>query len=444
MRVMTITLLLAATYLLFKCISIFRLSHDYYSTVNSKKSDDSSSNSWDQHYLVRREAALSKKEEEEFAKYNNNNKLISLPEEIETESLDHRRRIIDISNPPTKEVIKEILLEEQIKLVVPCSQSPSKNYHNSWISSKASIADSSQKQKEVILRLIETAQSSKATIDDYATIYELVYTLIASFTRHDIPILVGFGSHLGARRHHGIIPFGEKDVDLQVFSTDETLVKSIISDTIILSSNNTTEWNKAVTIVEKDFGYSIELFDTCVFYIDFWLFDHTIDRSNNGGDREIQCVGRRQQNLPPDVHPKGGCYEWYNIFHGKNPPIFKESDYFPSLYEIFGTHYVPIPRTSRELETYQYSGSESMGSEHWNMTCGPHRQWSSKKLLGLGTRTVEEWVDIPRELRSCEVLYDVYPFVFKKGEEEDGDEEEELRMGGKIIHQSRLSQSLAT
>ena len=121
---MTITLLLAATYLLFKCISIFRLSHDYYSTVNSKKSDDSSSNSWDQHYLVRREAALSKKEEEEFAKYNNNNKLISLPEEIETESLDHRRRIIDISNPPTKEVIKEILLEEQSKLVVRCSQSP--------------------------------------------------------------------------------------------------------------------------------------------------------------------------------------------------------------------------------------------------------------------------------------------------------------------------------
>ena len=429
MRVMTTTLLLAATYFLFKCISIFRLSHDYYSTVNSK-SDDSSNNSWDQHYLVRREAALSK--EGELAK-NNNNKLLSLPEETETESLDHRR-IIDISNPPTKETIKAILLEES-KLVITSSQSSPSNYHhNSWFSSKASIADSSQKQKEVILRLIETAQSSKATIDDYATIYELVYTLIASFTRHDIPIFVGFGSHLGARRHHGIIPFGEKDVDLQVFSTDETLVRSIISDT--MKSNN-TKWNKAV-ILEKDFGYSIELFDTCVFYIDFWLFDH-IDRNN--GD-EIQCVGR-QQNLPPDINPRGGCYEWYKIFHGKNPPIFKESDYFPSLYEIFGTHYVPIPRTSRELETYQYSGIESMGSEHWNMTCGPHRQWSSMKVLGLGTRTVEEWVDIPRELRSCEVLYDVYPFVFKKEEEEDGDEEEELRQGGTIIHQSRLSQSLA-
>ena len=68
---------------------------------------------------------------------------------------------------------------------------------------------------------------------DYATIYELVYdelvyALISSFTRHDISIFVGFGSHLGARRHHGIIPFGEKDVDLQIFSTDEGLVKSII------------------------------------------------------------------------------------------------------------------------------------------------------------------------------------------------------------------------
>ena len=45
--------------------------------------------------------------------------------------------------------------------------------------------------------------------------YELVYALIASFTRHDISIFAGFGSHLGAPSSSwGIIPFGEKDVDL--------------------------------------------------------------------------------------------------------------------------------------------------------------------------------------------------------------------------------------
>ena len=63
-----------------------------------------------------------------------------------------------------------------------------------------------------------SSESSNATIDDYATMYELVYALISSFTRHNISIFVGFGSHLGARRHHGIIPFGEKDVVIQIFS----------------------------------------------------------------------------------------------------------------------------------------------------------------------------------------------------------------------------------
>ena len=47
--------------------------------------------------------------------------------------------------------------------------------------------------------------NEKATVDDLATFYELVYAFIAAFQRHDIPIFVGYGSHLGARRHHGEI-----------------------------------------------------------------------------------------------------------------------------------------------------------------------------------------------------------------------------------------------
>ena len=86
-----------------------------------------------------------------------------------------------------------------------------------------------------------------------------------------------------------------------------------------------------------------------------------------------------------------------------------------------------------------------MGNEHWNSTCGPHRRWTTKKTLGLGTSTIEGWVKIPLELRSCEILYDVYPFVFKK-ENEDGnydEHEEELRQGDVVIHRTRLLESLA-
>jgi len=337
----------------------------------------------------------------------NNDTLLSNTVEFnETDSLEHNRTI-DVYNPPTKETIKSILLEESQKI-------------------PNSTSNASQKQKEsILLRLIDSCahngspqkctQSSNATIDDYATVYELVYTLIASFTRHDIPIFVGFGSHLGARRHHGIIPFGEKDVDLQVFSTDEVLVKSIINDTV----SNNTNWNDGV-IGDKEFGYN--LLHASLFYIDFWLFDYIGPNNNNNAD-QIQCIGRK---IP-------GCSKWYKTFHLKTPPIFKKSDFFPPIYEIFGTHYVPIPNTSKELETFQYS------SEHWNTTCGPHRRWANEKALGLGNKTKDGWIKIPRRERNCEILYDLYPFVFKK--DEDGNEEE-LRQGGTIIHQSRLSQSL--
>ena len=40
-------------------------------------------------------------------------------------------------------------------------------------------------------------------VEDFARLYELAYAFIASFQRNGISIFVGFGSHLGARRHHG-------------------------------------------------------------------------------------------------------------------------------------------------------------------------------------------------------------------------------------------------
>ena len=182
--VMKITLLLAATCLLFRCIDIWRLLYEF--------GYNSGSSSWD---------LVNSREAPPLAK----NESISTTGSI----LNGHRRIIDIFNPPTKETIKAILLEEKSKLlgVVSTTNSSTRSNHQA---TNTTTDSSKQNQKEDILRLIESSESSNATIDDYATMYELVYALIASFTRHNISIFVGFGSHLGARRHHVSYPLAKK------------------------------------------------------------------------------------------------------------------------------------------------------------------------------------------------------------------------------------------
>ena len=242
--------------------------------------------------------------------------------------------------------------------------------------------------------------------------YELVYALITKFHKHDISILLTFGSHIGARRHHGIIPFGEKDVDFSIFSLDGEKVKSIIQDVL----NTQTSWS-SLNITEADFGYQLlSMIQEHDFshYIDFWLID---DNYNN--EHKIKCIGHTLTEPRPTGGrlAKAGCEYWYIQYHGKLPPIFTYSDYFPSLYQVFGTHKVPIPRTSLEIETFQY-GNEN----DWNVTCGGYRTWDG-----------EEWVGVPKEKRRCYSLYDIHPFVFKTG-----DCSEELRVGSDVLHTSSL------
>ena len=82
------------------------------------------------------------------------------------------------------------------------------------------------------------------------------------------------------------------------------------------------------------------------------------------------------------------------------------------------SHKVPIPAKSTELKTEVFKGS----SEHWNTTCGSHRQWDEKLI---------EWVEIPKEKRKCSDLYTKYPFVF-----EMANGSEVLRQGNEVIHRS--------
>jgi len=277
---------------------------------------------------------------------------------------------------------------------------------------------------ETIISILTAEQQNRTTthspknnstyITKLAKSYELVYALIAKFYQHDIPILLTFGSHIGARRHHGIIPFGEKDVDFSIFSLDGEKVKSIIQEVL----NTQSSWSN-LNITEAEFGYQIgsqSMIQEHDFshYIDFWLID---DNYNN--EHKIKCIGHQLlEPLPTGGRlANTGCEYWYIEYHGKQPPIYTYSDYFPPLYQIFGTHKVPIPQTSLEIETFQYGNEKD-----WNVTCGGYRTWNG-----------EQWVGVPKEKRRCYSLYDMHPFVFKTG-----DCTEELRIGNDVMHTSSL------
>lgn len=59
------------------------------------------------------------------------------------------------------------------------------------------------KEERMIVNSTDGLDSHLDEVDDIAKFYELAYAFVAAFQRNDIPIFLGFGSHLGARRHHG-------------------------------------------------------------------------------------------------------------------------------------------------------------------------------------------------------------------------------------------------
>lgn len=100
--------------------------------------------------------------------------------------------------------------------------------------------------------------------------------------------------------------------------------------------------------------------------------------------------------------------------------IHNHNNFVMQYTQVFGTHKVPIPSTSKELETFMYAGDK----EHWNTTCGSHRKWSDSK---------RRWVTVPQRERQCSNFYEKFPFVFSMA-----GSEEELRQGTTVLHESSL------
>ena len=59
--------------------------------------------------------------------------------------------------------------------------------------------------------------------------YSIVFNILKVLYRSNIRATLFGGSVLGARRHMGIIPFGEWDVDIAVFSTDTDAIEKLLN-----------------------------------------------------------------------------------------------------------------------------------------------------------------------------------------------------------------------
>jgi hypothetical protein len=238
---------------------------------------------------------------------------------------------------------------------------------------------------------------AKMRLHTLAETYALTYKLIHELQKQNISVSLTFGSHLGALRHHGVIPFEEKDVDLAVFSTDKSKIESAIRVTL------DTHSHLNLTFHESDFGFQIPPTNDLLTYIDIWMF-------KNNASNKTACVGHQQ--------PKKSCATWYRNFHAKRPPIYAYDAWFPFRTVLFGTERVPIPATNVPIETFHF---DDRGPNFWNTTCGPDRRWNETKA---------KWVKVDMNERKCSDKYDIHPFVFLK---EGGIEQ--LRQGSVVIHE---------
>lgn len=242
-------------------------------------------------------------------------------------------------------------------------------------------------------------EDAKIRIHSLAQTYALTYKLIRELQNQQINVTLTYGSHLGAMRHHGVIPFEEKDVDLAVFSTNTSKIERAIRTTL------DTQPHLNLTFHESDFGFQIPPTKELTTYIDVWMF------KNDASGNTTTCVGHQL--------PKKSCKTWYQHFKAKPPPIYKLDAWVPFRTQLFGTERVPVPATNIPIEISDFDDRGGPGL--WNTTCGPHRRWNAEK---------KRWFKVDMIERKCEDKYDTHPFVFKK---DHGIEQ--LRQGSVVIHE---------
>lgn len=236
--------------------------------------------------------------------------------------------------------------------------------------------------------VLQSSQLANITWDD-RLLYDFLADLMERFAAHKVPASLSWGSLLGSRRHHAIIPWDDQDADLWVFSTNHTLITSVLREQ--QTRYPQSFWHN------KSFGYHIQVSRAERRYVDLWLYEEIATGS-------VQCTGHR-----------GSCAEWYTWWkrrkcetHG-TPPTFLLSDIFPLIARPFGPYLLPAPRRPDVILAEHYGGS-------WRSTCPAHypKDLSPRACMN----TTFGPLPCPKG-PLCSQFYAWYPFVF---DEPDGTE----------------------
>jgi hypothetical protein len=185
--------------------------------------------------------------------------------------------------------------------------------------------------------------------------YGYTYAIIAALEARGITTALEAGSHLGAKRHHGVQPFGDKDIDLAVFSTDYSKIHDALREVGLGWEEN-----------PEGFGYHLgraQGLKGTQLYIDLWLYERT--------EEGVRCVGI-----------DNGCHRWA-ARHGntKDPdypdtPMYNDTDWFPLRKIHFGAQSVNAPHSDSILvrtygDDWQHMCPRSSGSNWRNNVLVP-------------------------------------------------------------------------
>ena len=197
-------------------------------------------------------------------------------------------------------------------------------------------------------------------------LYDVMEGIVSFLAENGVASALGGGSYIGSMRHHGHVPMNDKDGDLWVFTTNETVVVAAMK--AMQDRQLIRHWGAQNDGIGPNpttgFGYHIDVVNEDR-YLDIWLY-----AADSSG---VHCVGRG-----------GGCRRWFQKYMKTEPPTYVYSDYFPLIYRPFGPYLMPTPHGDRIL-LEQYG-------ETWRTTCGG---WQ-------------------RGMTPCTQFYADYPFVFKQ------------------------------
>ena len=239
----------------------------------------------------------------------------------------------------------------------PCAARPVeflRTFYGNWKHPKPDHHNWRPKALPVPLKMV--------SLDD--PIYKVVYALFDAFEKNGVPACLILGSFLGAERHAGVIPFGEKDADIALFSTNTSLIEEIIDDVA-----GSTMWHRNTDGKgpgSDGFGYHVgeryvagsseRYIAGSNYYIDIWLYEQQ--------GSAVKCVGHH-----------GGCVRWMRKYRN-NPKWynFDFDDFFPFRYLKFGSRELPVPRTTQFLQTWY---------PKWQSKCGYKGQSECSDLMSV-------------------------------------------------------------